>query len=77
MFFVGVQLLQKYGYVSTINWDKLGNDTSTQIQHWATNTDTTNLHGILRINYLIQGLGTYLVYKWGVNQETIYIYIES
>jgi uncharacterized membrane protein (Fun14 family) len=42
MFFVGVQLLQKYGYVSTVNWDKLGNDTSTQIQHWA----TTNLHGL-------------------------------
>ena len=34
MFFIGVQLLQKYGYVSTVNWDKLGNDTSTQIQHW-------------------------------------------
>jgi uncharacterized membrane protein (Fun14 family) len=31
MFFVGVQLLQKYGYVSSVNWDKLGNDTSTQI----------------------------------------------
>jgi len=23
MFFVGVQLLQKYGYVSTVNWDNL------------------------------------------------------
>jgi len=23
IFFVGVQLLQKYGYVSTINWDYL------------------------------------------------------
>ena len=46
MFFVGVQLLQKYGYVSTVNWDKLGNDTSTQIQHWATNVDITNLHGL-------------------------------
>jgi uncharacterized membrane protein (Fun14 family) len=34
MFFVGVQLLQKYGYVSMVNWDKLGNDTA-QIQHWA------------------------------------------
>jgi uncharacterized membrane protein (Fun14 family) len=21
MFFVGIQLLQKYGYVSTVNWD--------------------------------------------------------
>ena len=45
MFFIGVQLLQKYGYVSTVNWDKLGNDTSTQIQHWASNVDITNLHG--------------------------------
>ena len=35
MFFVGVQLLQKYGYVSMVNWDKLGNDISTQIQHLA------------------------------------------
>jgi uncharacterized membrane protein (Fun14 family) len=24
MFFVGVQILQRYGYVSTVNWDKLG-----------------------------------------------------
>src|SRR5215831_10038329 len=39
MFFVGVQLLQKYGYVSTVNWD---NDTLTQIQHWATSADVTN-----------------------------------
>jgi len=34
MFFVGIQLLQKYGYVSAFNWNKLGNDTSAQIQHW-------------------------------------------
>jgi uncharacterized membrane protein (Fun14 family) len=46
MFFVGVQLLQKYGYVSTVNWDKLGNDTSTQVQHWVTNVDVTNVHSI-------------------------------
>jgi uncharacterized membrane protein (Fun14 family) len=46
MFFVGVQLLQKYGYVSTINWDKLGNDTSAQIQHWVSNVDVTNVHSI-------------------------------
>jgi uncharacterized membrane protein (Fun14 family) len=46
MFFVGVHLLQKYGYVSTVNWDKLGNDSSTQIQHLATNADITNLHGL-------------------------------
>jgi uncharacterized membrane protein (Fun14 family) len=46
MFFVGVELLQKYGYVSTINWDKLGNDTSTQIQHLAANVDVTNVHSL-------------------------------
>jgi uncharacterized membrane protein (Fun14 family) len=46
MFFVGVQLLQKYGYVSTVNWDKLGNDTSTQIQHLAANAELTNVHSL-------------------------------
>ena len=29
---LGVQFLQKYGYVSTVNGDKLGDDSSTQIQ---------------------------------------------
>jgi len=46
MFSVG-QLLQKYGYVSVVNWDKLWNDTSTQSQHWAGNVDITNMHGLL------------------------------
>jgi uncharacterized membrane protein (Fun14 family) len=46
MFFVGIQLLQKYGYVSAVNWDKLGTDTSMQIQHWASNVDLTNIHSI-------------------------------
>jgi uncharacterized membrane protein (Fun14 family) len=46
MFFVGVQLLHKYGYVDGVNWDKLGNDSSAQIQHWAANVDVTNLHGL-------------------------------
>jgi uncharacterized membrane protein (Fun14 family) len=46
MFFVGVQLLQKYGYVSSVNWDKLGNETSTQIQHWAPNVDVSNVHSL-------------------------------
>jgi uncharacterized membrane protein (Fun14 family) len=46
MFFVGVQLLQKYGYVSAVNWDKLGNDTSTQIQHLAAHIDVTNAHSL-------------------------------
>jgi hypothetical protein len=32
--------------VSTVNWDKLGNDSSLQIQHWAANVDITNLHGL-------------------------------
>jgi uncharacterized membrane protein (Fun14 family) len=49
MFFVGVQLLQQYGYVSTVDWDKLGNDTSTQIQHWAANVDVANVHSIFHI----------------------------
>jgi len=44
MFFVGVQLLQRY--VSAVNWDRLGNDTSTQMQHWVSNADITNLHGL-------------------------------
>ena len=46
MFFVGIQLLQKYGYVSMVNWDKLGNDASTQIQHLAANIDVTNVHSL-------------------------------
>jgi uncharacterized membrane protein (Fun14 family) len=46
MFFVGVQLLHKYGYVTTIYWDKLGNDTSTQIQHCVANVDVTSVHGL-------------------------------
>jgi uncharacterized membrane protein (Fun14 family) len=46
MFFVGVHMLQRYGYVSAVNWDKLGNDTSTQIQHWTTNVDMTNVHSV-------------------------------
>jgi uncharacterized membrane protein (Fun14 family) len=46
MFFVGVQLLQRYGYVSSVNWDKLGNDVSTQIQHLASNVDINNVHSL-------------------------------
>ncbi len=46
MFFVGVELLQKYGDFSAVNWDKLGNDTSTQIQHWAASVDIINVHSI-------------------------------
>jgi uncharacterized membrane protein (Fun14 family) len=46
MFFIGVQLFQRYGYVSTINWDKPGNDTSMQIQHWVSNVDVTNGHSL-------------------------------
>jgi hypothetical protein len=32
--------------VSAVNWDKLGTDTSMQIQHWASNVDLTNIHSI-------------------------------
>ena len=46
MFFVGVQLFQRYGYVSSVNWYKLGNDTSTQIQHWAASVDVSNVHSL-------------------------------
>jgi uncharacterized membrane protein (Fun14 family) len=34
MFFLGVQLLQKYSYIHMVNWDNLGNDTLIQMQHW-------------------------------------------
>jgi uncharacterized membrane protein (Fun14 family) len=44
--FVAVQMLQNDGYVSAIKWDKLGNDTSTQIQHWASTVDVSNVHSI-------------------------------
>ena len=46
MLLVGIQLLHKYGYVSAVNWDKLGNDTSMQVQHWAANVDVTNVHSL-------------------------------
>jgi uncharacterized membrane protein (Fun14 family) len=46
MSFICVQLLQKYGYVSSVNWDKLGSETSTQIQHWAANVDVTSVHSL-------------------------------
>ena len=29
-----------------VNWDKLGNDTSTQIQHLAANVDVNNVHNL-------------------------------
>jgi uncharacterized membrane protein (Fun14 family) len=58
MFFWAVQLLQKYGYVSTVNWDKLGNDTSTQVQNWATIADITNLHGLFHsLGIPVSGVG--------------------
>src|SRR5215472_12628062 len=57
MFFVGVQLLQKYGYVSVVNWDELGNHNSTQIQHWAASVDLTNVHSIFH---------TWNSCKWGL-----------
>ncbi|MFZ0509997.1 MAG: hypothetical protein WAM14_00195 [Candidatus Nitrosopolaris sp.] len=32
---------------SPVYWDKLGNDTSSQIQQWFTNVDITNVHGLI------------------------------
>jgi len=29
-----------------VYWDKLGNDTSTQIEHFAANVDVTNVHSV-------------------------------
>jgi hypothetical protein len=34
------------GYSVSNMEDKLGNDTSTQIQHWVTNVDITNVHSL-------------------------------
>jgi uncharacterized membrane protein (Fun14 family) len=48
IFLVGLQLLQKYRYVSTVRWDKLGNDTFTQIQHWTNSVDLTNAHSLFQ-----------------------------
>jgi uncharacterized membrane protein (Fun14 family) len=46
IFFVDIQLLQKYGYASSINWDNLANDILMQIQHWVANVDVTNVHSL-------------------------------
>jgi uncharacterized membrane protein (Fun14 family) len=47
VFLIGIQLMQKNGYINSVNWDKLGNDTSTQIQHLAGNVNLTDAHGLL------------------------------
>jgi hypothetical protein len=39
-------LCRRSTFAKTRLWDKLGNDTSTQMQYWATDADITNLHGI-------------------------------
>jgi uncharacterized membrane protein (Fun14 family) len=47
-FLVGIQLMQKNGYINgTVNWDKLGNDTSSQVQHLAGSVNLTDAHGLL------------------------------
>lgn len=49
-FIVVMNFYEKVGLISIpkspVYWDKLGNDTSTQIQHWATNGDVTNVHSL-------------------------------
>jgi uncharacterized membrane protein (Fun14 family) len=47
LFLVGVQLLHQHGYVSVVNWDRLGNDTSTQVQHWIGNINLNDGHNLL------------------------------
>ena len=38
------------------NWDKLGSDASIQMQHWATNLDIANLHGLFHtVGILVSG----------------------
>ncbi|HXX96938.1 MAG TPA: hypothetical protein VEL11_07470 [Candidatus Bathyarchaeia archaeon] len=45
-----------------VYWDKLGNDTSTQIQHWVTNADITNLHGLFHtLGIPVSGVGLWLL----------------
>jgi uncharacterized membrane protein (Fun14 family) len=46
VFLIGIQLLHKYNYVGAVNWDKLGNDTSVQVQHWGSNVDFSNAHSV-------------------------------
>jgi hypothetical protein len=49
-FIVVINFYEKVGLISIpkspVYWDKLGNNTSTQVQHWTTNADITNLHGL-------------------------------
>jgi uncharacterized membrane protein (Fun14 family) len=63
LFFVGVQLLQKNGYISTVNWDKLGNNTSVQIQHWIGSVNLNDGHSLLHTLGipLTSGLGIGLI----------------
>jgi hypothetical protein len=44
---LGIEMLQKYGYVGEIKWDKLGNDISNSVtQSWSENIDLNNLQGV-------------------------------
>ena len=48
-----------------VNWDKLGNDTSTQIQHWASNVDITNVHNLFHA----LGIPVSAAWGWGFWQD--------
>jgi uncharacterized membrane protein (Fun14 family) len=63
MFFVGIQLLQKYGYVGAVNWDKLGNDTSAHIQHWATSADVIYMDYFTHLEFLSAA-----AWGWGLSR---------
>ena len=49
-FIVVMNFHEKVGLISIpkspVYWDKLGNDVSTQIQHWVANVDITNVHSL-------------------------------
>ena len=58
-FFLGVEMLQKYGYVREIKWDKLGNDISNSLtQSWAANIDLNNLQVLHHLGIPLGGLAT-------------------
>jgi uncharacterized membrane protein (Fun14 family) len=58
-FFLGIEMLQKYGYVGEIKWDKLGNDISKSLtQSWAANIDLNNLQVFHHLGIPLGGLAT-------------------
>ena len=63
IFFVMLALMQKQGYVSTVNWDKMSNDIYNSVNATLTNFHMSNIHQA--VNYMgipvTSGLGLGLV----------------